>query len=287
MLAPEICHFAKVCKPSGIPWFVIIILPELVASLAVWIAANAEICLADIPGKAQHDRFRCPWSQCERHKQTSSRRRFAQSDRRILVAFSLLNIFPRHGQRVKPAASKPCMIHLHLRIIHRGGKSTFFPPTVFGCATPQNESTRRGLDCVRVLSLPHEIFRVPGKNRFLNLRGFVREPILQRRYRQAGVVRVTGFERTPPRHLNSQRQFFIGQRNGGKRKSCAKGRLTQTRQPERCAPSAVATARRAKFFPIWHRPFNHPWDIRCAFYKYRGKRFRLIEYFMKKAGVPF
>src|ERR1035437_8834366 len=131
MLAPEICHFAKVCKPSGIPWFVIIILPTLVASLAVWMAANAEICLADIPGKAQHDRFRCPWSQCERHKQTSSRRRFALSDRRILVAFSLLNIFPRHGQRVKPAASKPCMIHLHLRIIHRGGKSTFFPLTVF------------------------------------------------------------------------------------------------------------------------------------------------------------
>src|SRR5438094_953369 len=157
MAAPIIGDLANVREPAGIPGFVIS-LNGLLAGFGLRVLADAEIRLANVPRKAQHDGFRRARCQSERHEQRPPRRGAALGDGRVIVAFAVGNFLPRDRERIKPAAAKPGVIHLHRRIVHRGGERAFLPTPFLWPGAPEHESAGRDLHGIRILPTTMKFF---------------------------------------------------------------------------------------------------------------------------------
>jgi hypothetical protein len=208
MVAPVFGNFADVLEMPGIPRLVAAFDLRL-ARFGYRVLANPQIGLPDVPRQPQHEGLRFARPERERHEQRRARRRATLGHRWALEALPARDLLPRNRERVEPPATKPGVVHLHRRIVHRSCERAFLPTTFLWRDAGQHETARCRFHRIRVSAEGHEVLRAPRKHRFARLARAVREPIFQRRDRQARVVCVARLERTPTRDFNGERHVLV------------------------------------------------------------------------------
>lgn len=101
--------------------------------------------------------------------------------------------------------------------------------------------------------------------------------IFQSANRQTGIIRIRGYERTPPCDPHFERKVFIMQLYFSERKASQEFRFTKSGKTKGRSFGPSTRAALAEFFSAGHRSFKYSGTARLAFKRYGGEYGRLVE----------